>query len=120
MKYYLDKEKEECDKNIIKESCGLITQEQLDNFYMSYNFTPNEILTIIDEYKKICLNPNGLISPDDLMNFPPFHYSPFGYHILEALDVKNMIQDNTDKKDKNKGKEKTNDKKENKEKEKKK
>ena len=101
------KEKEEFDKRIITESCGLINQSQLDNFYMSYNFTPNEILTIIDEYKKICPNPNGLITPDDLMNFPPFQYSPFGYHILEALDINNKDEDNADKKkDKKKEKDK--------------
>ena len=47
------KEKEEFDKRIITESCGLINQSQLDNFYMSYNFTPNEILTIIDVCKTI-------------------------------------------------------------------
>ena len=79
--------KERLDKKIIKESCGLINQTQLDNFYMSYNFSQNEMLTIIDEYKKLCLNPNGLISPENLLDFPPFHYSPFGYHILDALDL---------------------------------
>ena len=67
------------------------------------------MFTIIDEYKKICLNPNGLITPENLMDFPPFHYSPFGYHILEALDLnKDKEQDTLDNlikkdKDKNKG-----------------
>jgi Ca2+-binding EF-hand superfamily protein len=79
--------KERLDKKIIKESCGLINQTQLDNFYMSYNFSQNEMLTIIDEYKKLCLNPTGLISQENLLDFPPFHYSPFGYHILDALDL---------------------------------
>ena len=103
------KKKEEIDQKIIKESYGLINQNQLDNFYLSYNFTQNEMFTIIDEYKKICLNPNGLITPENLMDFPPFHYSPFGYHILEALDLnKDKEQDTLDNltkkdKDKNKG-----------------
>ena len=83
--------KERMDQKIIEESCGLLNQEQLDSFYMSYNFTQNEILTIIDEYKKICLNPNGLITLDNLMEFPPFHYSPFGYHILDALDLNDKM-----------------------------
>ena len=79
--------KERFDQKIIKESCGLINQTQLDNFYMSYNFTQNEMLTIIDEYKKLCLNRNGQISVENLLDFPPFRYSPFGYHILDALDL---------------------------------
>ena len=79
--------KERMDQKIIEESSGLINRAQLDNIYMSYNFTQNEVLTLIDEYKKICINPNGLITLDNLMDFPPFHYSPFGYHILDALDL---------------------------------
>ena len=93
--------KEEFDKRIIQESCGLINQAQLDNFYMSYNFTQNEMLTIIDEYKKLCLNSNGLINPENLLDFPPFHYSPFGYHLLDALDLNNKV-DSFEKKDESK------------------
>ena len=68
---------------------------------MSYNFTQNEMLTIIDEYKKLCLNSNGLINPENLLDFPPFHYSPFGYHLLDALDLNNKL-DLFDKKDESK------------------
>ena len=106
--------KEKLDKKIIEESCGLINQTQLDNFYMSYNFTQNEMLTIIDEYKKICINPNGLITPENLMDFPPFHYSPFGYHILDVFDLNEKADSEDKKKDdklKIKGKEKEKDKK---------
>ena len=101
--------KEKLDKKIIEESCGLINQTQLDNFYMSYNFTQNEMLTIIDEYKKICINPNGLITQENLMDFPPFHYSPFGYHILDVFDLNEKADSEDKKKDdklKIKGKEK--------------
>jgi Ca2+-binding EF-hand superfamily protein len=76
---------------------------------MSYNFTQNEMLTIIDEYKKICINPNGLITPENLMDFPPFHYSPFGYHILDVFDLNEKADSEDKKKDdklKIKGKEK--------------
>ena len=79
--------KEQMDNRIIKESCGLLNQTQLNNFYSSYNFTQNEMLTIVDEFKKICQNQNGLMSPENLLSFPPFLYSPFGYHILDALDL---------------------------------
>ena len=92
--------KEKMDQKIIEESSGLINQAQLDNLYMSYNFTQNEMLTIIDEFKKLCKNPNGLITPENLMDFPPFHYSPFGYHILDALD----LNDKSDSLEKDKGK----------------
>ena len=93
--------KEKMDLKIIEESSGLINQAQLDNIYMSYNFTQNEMLTIIDEFKKLCKNPNGLITPENLMDFPPFHYSPFGYHILDALDLNDTDSLEKDK-DKNK------------------
>ena len=90
--------RERFDKRIIEESCGLLNQTQLDHFYMTYNFTQNEILTLVDEFKKLCFNPNGLITPDNLMDFPPFHYSPFGYHILDVLDLNsNKFQDALEK-----------------------
>jgi hypothetical protein len=63
--------KERMDQKIIEESSGLINQAQLDNIYMSYNFTQNEVLTLIDEYKKICINPNGLITLDNLIRLIP-------------------------------------------------
>ena len=98
--------KEKMDLKIIEESNGLINQAQLDNIYMSYNFTQNEILTIIDEFKKLCKNPNGLITPENLMDFTPFRYSPFGYHILYALDLNDKSYSLQKEKDKNKKDEK--------------
>ena len=82
------------DKAIIEKSRGLINQAQLDYFYMTYNYSQDEIITIIDEYQKLNLNSKGLLNPEDLIDFPPFHFSPFGYHILDALDLK--IEDNKD------------------------
>ena len=48
------------------------------------------------------LNTKGLLNPEDLIDFPPFHFSPFGYHILDALDLKvedkkDLIDENEDK-----------------------
>ena len=90
------------DKAIIEKSRGLINQAQLDYFYMTYNYTQDEIITIIDEYQKLNLNAKGLLNPEDLIDFPPFHFSPFGYHILDALDLKvedkkDLIDENDDK-----------------------
>ena len=90
------------DKAIIEKSRGLINQAQLDYFYMTYNYTQDEIITIIDEYQKLNLNAKGLLNPEDLIDFPPFHFSPFGYHILDALDLKiedkkDLIDENEDK-----------------------
>ena len=91
------------DKAIIEKSHGLINQAQLDYFYMTYNFTQDEVITIIDEYQKLNLNETGHLAPEDLIDFPPFHFSPFGYHILDALDLKveekteNLIDDDKDK-----------------------
>ena len=91
------------DKAIIEKSRGLINQAQLDYFYMTYNFTQDEVITIIDEYQKLNLNETGHLTPEDLIDFPPFHFSPFGYHILDALDLKveekteNLIDDDKDK-----------------------
>ena len=82
------------DKAIIEKSRGLINQAQLDYFYMTYNYSQDEIITIIDEYQKLNLNSKGLLNPEDLIDFPPFHFSPFGYHILDALDLK--VEDNKD------------------------
>ena len=100
--------KEEFDKKIIQESCGLINQLQLDNFYMSYNFTQNEMLTIIDEYKKLSLNKKGLINPENLLDFPPFHYSPFGYHLLDALELNDKDDSFTKKEEEKNTKDKLN------------
>ena len=90
------------DKAIIEKSRGLINQAQLDYFYMTYNYTQDEIITIIDEYQKLNLNTKGLLNPEDLIDFAPFHFSPFGYHILDALDLKiedkkDLIDENEDK-----------------------
>ena len=90
------------DKAIIEKSRGLINQAQLDYFYMTYNYTQDEIITIIDEYQKLNLNTKGLLNPEDIIDFPPFHFSPFGYHILDALDLKvedkkDLIDENEDK-----------------------
>ena len=90
------------DTAIIEKSRGLINQAQLDYFYMTYNYTQDEIITIIDEYQKLNLNAKGLLNPEDLIDFPPFHFSPFGYHILDALDLKvedkkDLIDENEDK-----------------------
>ena len=90
------------DKAIIEKSRGLINQAQLDYFYMTYNYTQDEIITIIDEYQKLNLNTKGLLNPEDLIDFPPFHFSPFGYHILDALDLK--IEDKKDLIDENENK----------------
>ena len=76
------------DKAILQKSRGLLNQAQLDYFYMTYNYTQDEIITIIDEFQKLNLNEKGLLYPEDLIDFPPFHFSPFGYHILDALDLK--------------------------------
>ena len=76
------------DKRIIEKSKGLINQAQLDYFYMTYNYTQDEVITIIDEFQKLKLNSKGQLIPEDLLDFPPFHFSPFGYHILDALDLK--------------------------------
>ena len=104
------------DKAIIEKSRGLINQAQLDYFYMTYNFTQDEVITIIDEYQKLNLNTKGLLNPEDLIDFPPFHFSPFGYHILDAFDLKvdqvenkskDLIDDNDNEKDKLKLKIKT-------------
>ena len=54
---------------------------------MDYNIAQNEMLTTADEFKKIYVDKNGLMSLENLIDFPPFHYSPFGYHILDALDL---------------------------------
>ena len=85
------------DKAIIEKSNGLINQAQLDYFYMTYNFTQDEVITIIDEYRKLNLNEAGHLNPEDLIDFPPFHFSPFGYHILDALDLK--VDQNNEKKE---------------------
>ena len=104
------------DKAIIDKSRGLINQAQLDYFYMTYNYTQDEVITIIDEYQKLNLNESGQLNPEDLIEFPPFHFSPFGYHILDALDLKvdqvenkskDLIDDNDNEKDKLKLKIKT-------------
>ena len=104
------------DKAIIDKSRGLINQAQLDYFYMTYNYTQDEVITIIDEYQKLNLNESGQLNPEDLIDFPPFHFSPFGYHILDALDLKvdqvenkskDLIDDNDNEKDKLKLKKKT-------------
>ena len=79
--------KETKNQKIIAESSGLLNQQVMDFIYMTYNFTQNELSTIVDEYRKLCSNRNGLITPTKLMEFPPFHYSPFGYHILDVLDL---------------------------------
>ena len=76
------------DQAILERARGLINQVQLDYFYMTYNYTQDEIITIIDEFQKLNLNEKGLLYPEDLIDFPPFHFSPFGYHILDALDLK--------------------------------
>jgi Ca2+-binding EF-hand superfamily protein len=70
---------------------------------MTYNFTQDEIITIIDEFQKLKLNEKGLVYPEDIVDFPPFHFSPFGYHILDAFDLKvdpnkNKINDLVDEK----------------------
>ena len=104
------------DKAIIDKSRGLINQAQLDYFYMTYNYTQDEVITIIDEYQKLNLNESGQLNPEDLIDFPPFHFSPFGYHILDSLDLKvdqvenkskDLIDDNDNEKDKLKLKIKT-------------
>ena len=83
---------------------------------MTYNYTQDEVITIIDEYQKLNLNESGQLNPEDLIEFPPFHFSPFGYHILDALDLKvdqvenkskDLIDDNDNEKDKLKLKIKT-------------
>ena len=83
---------------------------------MTYNYTQDEVITIIDEYQKLNLNESGQLNPEDLIDFPPFHFSPFGYHILDALDLKvdqvenkskDLIDDNDNEKDKLKLKIKT-------------
>ena len=76
------------DKPILEKSRSLLNQAQLDYFYMTYNFTQDEIITIIDEFQKLKLNEKGLVYPEDIVDFPPFHFSPFGYHILDAFDLK--------------------------------
>ena len=76
------------DKAILKKANGLINQAQLDYFYMAYNYSQDEVITIIDEYEKLNLNKNGHLKPEDLIDFPPFHFSPFGFHILDAFDLK--------------------------------
>ena len=81
-------ENQKTDKRILEKSRGLLNQAQLDYLYMTYNYTQDEIITIIDEYQKLNLNEKGLLLPEDLIDFPPFHFSPFGYHILDALDLK--------------------------------
>ena len=81
-------ENQKIDKRILEKSKGLLNQAQLDYLYMTYNYTQDEIITIIDEYQKLNLNEKGLLLPEDLIDFPPFHFSPFGYHILDALDLK--------------------------------
>ena len=96
-------ESKQIDKAILEKSRGLLNQAQLDYFYMTYNFTQDEIITIIDEFQKLKLNEKGLVYPEDLVDFPPFHFSPFGYHILDAFDLKvdpnkNKINDLVDEK----------------------
>ena len=76
------------DKAILQKSRGLLNQAQLDYFYMTYNYSQDEVITIIDEYQKLNLNEKGHLYPEDLLDFPPFHFSPFGYHILDAFDLK--------------------------------
>ena len=73
-------------KKILEKSHGLLNQAQLDYFYMTYNFSQDEVITIIDEYEKLNLNRNGHLKPEDLLDFPPFHFSPFGYHIFIFFD----------------------------------
>ena len=92
-------------KKILEKSHGLLNQAQLDYFYMTYNFSQDEVITIIDEYEKLNLNRNGHLKPEDLLDFPPFHFSPFGYHILDAFDLKveaneNKSEDLIDKEEK--------------------
>ena len=89
-------ENQKIDKRILEKSRGLLNQAQLDYLYMTYNYTQDEIITIIDEYQKLNLNEKGLLLPEDLIDFPPFHFSPFGYHILDALDLK-VDQDKKEK-----------------------
>ena len=84
------------DKAILQKSRGLLNQAQLDYFYMTYNYTQDEVITIIDEFQKLNLDEKGHLNPEDLLDFPPFHFSPFGYHILDAFDLK------VDKKEKKK------------------
>ena len=96
-------ESKQIDKAILEKSRGLLNQAQLDYFYMTYNFTQDEIITIIDEFQKLKLNEKGLVYPEDIVDFPPFHFSPFGYHILDAFDLKvdpnkNKINDLVDEK----------------------
>ena len=81
-------ESQKIDKAILEKSKGLLNQAQLDYIYMTYNYSQDEVITIIDEYQKLNLNEKGLLLPEDLIDFPPFHFSPFGYHILDALDLK--------------------------------
>jgi Ca2+-binding EF-hand superfamily protein len=76
------------DQAILEKARGLINQVQLDYFYLTYNYTQDEIITVIDEFQKLNLNEKGLLYPEDLIDFPPFHFSPFGYHIFDALDLK--------------------------------
>ena len=76
------------DKAILQKSRGLLNQAQLDYFYMTYNYSQDEVITIIDEFQKLNLNEKGHLYPEDLLDFPPFHFSPFGYHILDAFDLK--------------------------------
>ena len=76
------------DKAILQKSRGLLNQAQLDYFYMTYNYTQDEVITIIDEFQKLNLDEKGHLNPEDLLDFPPFHFSPFGYHILDAFDLK--------------------------------
>ena len=79
------------------------------------------MLTIIYELK-ICINQNGLIIPENLMNFPPFHYSLFWYHNLDVFDLNNKsdssdeLNESKNKKEKLKIKENKKDKKNKKEK----
>ena len=76
------------DKAILQKSRGLLNQAQLDYFYMTYNYTQDEVITIIDEFQKLNLDEKGHLNSEDLLDFPPFHFSPFGYHILDAFDLK--------------------------------
>ena len=74
-------EESKMDKAIIEKSHGLINQAQLDYFYMTYNYNQDEIITIIEEYQKLNLNTKGLLNPEDLIDFPPFHFFHLGFYL---------------------------------------
>ena len=82
------KKREQYNEKIIQASSGLLNQEILDYIYMNYNFNEDELLTLVDAYKKLCGTSNNLISPTKLMEYPPFHFSPFGYHKKNIKKIK--------------------------------